>query len=141
MPIITAASISTAWLMTIVIFFAIAKSNATVAANDPLYSNRVVNAKLIVIDVGNKSPVQRSGIKAGYELIEVKANNEIADLKSADALKEFFTKHIDQDIHIKWKNKSDRGESVVTGVYGIIEKKKAIGISDGRTRNRLSCSG
>ncbi len=123
------AGVAMNWILAFIIFFVIAKSNATVIANDPLYAGRVIDVKLIVIDVGNKSPAQRSGIKAGYELIEVKANNEIANLKSADSLKEFFTKHIDQDINIKWKNKNDRGESVVTGVYGIIEKKKAIGIS------------
>ena len=123
------AGVTMNWVLALVIFFVIAKSNATVAADDPVYANRVIDAKLIVVDVGNKSPAERSGIKPGYELLEVTSSNEIANLKSADNLKAFFTKHIDQDIHIKWKNKSDRGESIVTGVYGIIEKKKAIGIS------------
>ncbi len=123
------------WVLAFVIFFAIAKSNALVSADDVAYKGRVMDIQLVILDVNKKSPAYYAGIRPGYivDSITVNGENDMtshkADISSGDSTKDFFNKNIDNNITINWTNGKDKGVSTVTGVYGINKDKKAIGIS------------
>ncbi len=117
------------WLLAFFIFFAMARGDALMSAHDTTYGDRVVDAKLIILNVDKKSPAYVSGIRSGYSVSRLSADNNVADITDADKVKDFFNKNIDKDIKIEWRHDNDKGVSTVTGVYGIINDKKAIGIS------------
>lgn len=129
------AGVTMNWLLAFIIFFIIAKSNALVSADDPLYKGKVKDTQLVIVDVSKKSPAYYAGIRPGYivESIVVNSSNGVAssraDISKGDNVKDFFNKNIDNNITINWLNGYDKGVSTVTGVYGINKDKKAIGIS------------
>ena len=123
------AGVTMNWLLAFVIFFAIAKSNAMVSADDIRYKDRVKDTQLTILDVNKKSPAYYAGIRSGYVVTSIKSNSNQADISNSDKVKDFFNKNIDNNITINWINGNDVGVSTVTGVYGINKDKKAIGIS------------
>ena len=133
--LVLVAGVTMNWLLAFIIFFIIAKSNALVSVDDPLYKGKVKDTQLVITDVNKKSPAYYAGIRPGYVVssIDVKGENgnvlNKADISTGDNTKDFFNKNIDNNITINWTNGHDKGVSTVTGVYGINKDKKAIGIS------------
>ncbi len=117
------------WLLAFFIFFILAKSSMLASASDPQYANQITNPKLIIESVNKNGPAYHAGIRDGYQITQITVNGKNADLKNSDTVRDFLVTNIDNDIHIKWKNGNDQGDSIVTGVYGINKDKKAIGIA------------
>lgn len=124
------AGVAMNWLLAIIIFFAVARGNATVEANNPVYKDKILNPKMYILDVTKNSPAYMSGIRSDYEVLSIESGGKVADLSSSIAVKKFITENVDSDIIINWKNGNDKGVSTVTGVYGILpDGKKGIGIA------------
>ena len=117
------------WLLAFFIFFILAKSSMLASASDPQYASQITNPKLIIESVNKNGPAYHAGIREGYEITQIVANGKTANLKDSNTVRDFLVANIDADIKIKWTNGNDKGDSVVTGVYGINKDKKAIGIA------------
>lgn len=117
-------------LLAFLIFIFTSYGNVSVSTSDPEYGARTVNKRIVVIDAHSNSPAQMIGLTAGSVITEVKSNGQKADLSSSKNVISFIERNNLSSFDITFI--SDKGEKIkttISPVYGIIEGKRALGIS------------
>lgn len=118
-------------LLAYVLFVFISFGKLDVIVNDVDFLNRPkTNERTIILDVDKVSPAYIAGLRAGYEIVEIKSLGKVAGLKNATDTISFIHSHIDNPIIVTYKNNIGVVSSTtISGVFGIIEGQKAIGVS------------
>ncbi len=100
-----------------------------IRADDINYSSYVKNPKIIVTSVSPNSPSKTAGITSGDEVLEFRAGNDVADLKSVASVIDLVRRNNEADIKIIFKK--ENGEvvtSTVRAVFGVTPDRKSIGM-------------
>lgn len=113
------------------LFVLLAWGRTTVATDDPQFAGRTTNNRLIITDVAENSPARLAGIEPGAQLIEIRIKNVVSKLTSATATASFISLHQEDALTLTYKNPGENNPASTTLalVFGIIENKKALGIS------------
>lgn len=113
------------------IFIFISFGKLDINVNDIDFLNKIkTNERTMIVDIDKKSPAFMAGLKAGNEIIEIKSLNKIASLKNTTDTVSFIHSHIDNPIAVTYKNnKGIMASTTITGVFGIINGQKALGLS------------
>ncbi len=89
----------------------------------------VENPRVIITTVGVDSPAHLAGLKAGDSIKSVSFNGTSVSQLSPESVSDFIKNHGDEKIDIVYTRGEDEFNTSVTPVSGIVEDKKAIGIS------------
>ncbi len=94
------------------------------------FLGKVKETSVIVLDTSKGSPVQMAGIKAGDRLLNLESRGAKIKGDTAEKTISFIESHINEPIKITYKDLNNKiKDTTITGVYGILENKKALGIA------------
>lgn len=128
--LVLVAGVTMNMLLALFIFIGISYGTIQMSGSDPVYGSRIENSSLMVIEASPESPALKAGIKPGSSLIKVSTKAYTADLSTPDLLIAFIGAHINDPFTITYKNNDGVIENTtVSSVFGIVEDRKAIGIS------------
>ncbi len=90
----------------------------------------VQNARVVIVSVAQDSPASHAGLSAGDAIVSVRSEKgEAVPSVTPDTVSEFIQAHGDASIVLQVARGAETIESAVVPSTGIIEGKKAIGIS------------
>ncbi len=113
-----------------VIFVGISFGEVRMSVDDEKYGKFVKNASLMVMESKEESPAYKAGIIPGSVLLQVTSNDKNATLATPESLISFIGEHQNDPIFILYKKPDDVVSSTtIAAVFGIVENKKAIGVS------------
>lgn len=102
----------------------------TVASDHTDFKGRIINERIAIAEVMPNSPAASAGINAGAVLLEVKANGKKSSLNTEQDIIDFLAKNENAPIALTYQNRgSEKASTTIALVYGLIEGKKAIGLS------------
>jgi regulator of sigma E protease len=116
-----------AWLL-ISVGFMIGLPTSTSSTN---VADRIQDPKLVITLVAPNSPALEAGLKSGDVITAITAGNnfvEPAEL-SPESVSEFIAQNGEREIEIAYTRGEDTGEVSVTPAAGILDDRKAVGIS------------
>jgi regulator of sigma E protease len=88
----------------------------------------VRDPKLVITMVSSGSPAESAGLKSGDEITLVSAGSKLSEL-SPEGVSEFIAGNGDEEITIAYARGEQEGSVLVNPAEGIIEDRKAVGIS------------
>ncbi len=89
----------------------------------------VENARVVITSVAENSPASQSNIKTGDAIVAVSAGTlELSNI-TPDTVSEFIKNHENEKITIDHLRGEEKFESAVTPADGIVQDRKAIGVS------------
>ncbi|MFA5131993.1 MAG: site-2 protease family protein [Candidatus Paceibacterota bacterium] len=128
--LVLVAGVTMNMLLALFVFIGISYGNVQMSASDEVYGARVKNTELMVVDAAPTSPAYLAGIVPGSVLVKVTAGKSQANLDNATSLISFIAAHNNDPFTITYKRADGKLESTtIAAVYGIVEDKKAIGVS------------
>ncbi len=90
---------------------------------------QIENPKLVITLVTPDSPAAQAVLKSGDVITAVSTDKESANELTPESVSEFIGNHGENDISISYARGEETGSVVLSPVSGIIEGKKAVGIS------------
>lgn len=125
------AGVAMNWVLAFVIFLSLALFTVQIASVDNAdYNNRLSDVRTEVLDVQIGSPADLAGIKSGDRIVSVTSSagaSLVAASATTNMLKEFISSHPD-NITISFTRGGVATSTTLSGVEGIVNNKKAIGI-------------
>lgn len=113
-----------------VIFVFTSYGNVEVSVDGSSYTNRIKDKKVYVAYVGENSPSKMAGIEQGDIIIKVSSGGASISPEDSTSTINFIGSHINDSIKIVYKKPHGQiKDTTITGVYGIIPDKKALGIA------------
>ncbi len=113
-----------------VIFVAISFGSVRISADDEKYGDRITTPELVVVDASLESPAYKAGIIPGSVIASMKGKYATFKGTNATSAVEFIRKHIDEPLTITYILPNQVvASTTITGVYGLIPDRKALGIS------------
>lgn len=97
------------------------------SADDEKYGTRVEGAAVIITQVLPQSPAALAGLKAGDNIVSLSSGAEIIDSPTVLATQEFIASH--KEIDVTYSRKSETTTTTVTPEDGIVDGRRAVGIS------------
>lgn len=114
-----------AWLLLSVGFMSGLPSSVSAA---PSGSN-VSNQYLTVTGVKAKSPAEQAGLKIGDKILHLQTKSDMTDTPSAESLQYFVKKHGNEPVSVTYLRGSEKKETSVTPISGVIDNSPGVGIS------------
>jgi regulator of sigma E protease len=128
--LVLVAGVTMNMVLALVIFIAMSYGQIEMSSGDPVYGTRVKNTVLMVVDAAPESPAYKAGIVPGSVLLKLTSSHGQATLKDSESLVNYITDHNNDAYTITYKKPDGTVTSTtIAAVYGIVENKKAIGIS------------
>lgn len=128
--IVLVAGVFMNMLLALVIFIGISYGEIRVSVDDPDYGHRVTKPELVVTEASPESPAYKAGIIPGSVITNIKASRASYSGTNATSAIEFIRKHINEPLTITYLLPNQlANETTITGVYGLIPDRKALGIS------------
>jgi regulator of sigma E protease len=97
---------------------------------------KIVDPKLVVMDLAQNSPAEKAGLKAGDEILSISSEldgvvKKYTDVPmSADGAKNFISENSESEININYKRVKEEVKSVsLKPATGIIPDRKVVGIA------------
>jgi regulator of sigma E protease len=116
--------------LALIIFIGVSYGKVQMSADDPTYGSRVEDAYIMVVDAATESPAQRAGIIPGSVITKMVSGGQVADLHNATSAIAFVERHQNESFAINYvKPNGEIASTTIAAVYGIVEGKKALGIS------------
>lgn len=92
-------------------------------------ASRIENPKLVITLVSPDSPAAQAVLKSGDVITAVSSDGRSAKDLTPEAVSEFIGSHGEDKINISYSRGNEQGRVELTPVPGIIEDRKAVGIS------------
>jgi regulator of sigma E protease len=117
-------------LLAWVIFVTISFGSVRISVDDQEYGNRVTKPELVVVESSPESPAYKAGIIPGSVVTSIKVRTATFTGTNATSAVTFIRTHIDEPLTITYLLPNQGlASTTVTGVYGLIPDRKALGIS------------
>lgn len=97
------------------------------SVDDSSYGARVQNAKLIITQITPDSPAQTAGLKAGDTILELSSGPDVVSSPVIETTQKFIASH--DEVELTFARGAETKTTTVRGVEGIIDDRRAIGIS------------
>lgn len=117
-------------LLACVLFIITSYGDIRVSTDDVTFRSRAENVHLVVMDAHPESPAYKAGLVPGSTITSLTSRGSSSALTSATSAIVFIQRNIDAPITFGYTSVSGaQEETTITGVYGIIPDKKALGVS------------
>lgn len=124
------AGVTMNMLLALLIFIGISYGTVTVTSDDEVFGSRIKNPSLMVIEVSKNSPAEMAGIVPGSTIMKIAAGSRIAEVTSATSVISFIVANQNTPFKITFRSPDGQDNTTtIAAVYGIVEGKKALGIS------------
>lgn len=112
------------------IFIFTSYGNVEVSVDGSSYADRIKDKKVYVAYVGENSPSKMAGLETGDIIMKVSSGGATIIPTDSTSTINFIGSHINDSIKIIYKKPDGQiKDTIITGVYGIIPGKKALGIA------------
>ncbi|MDQ5962443.1 MAG: Peptidase protein [Patescibacteria group bacterium] len=117
-------------VLAVIVFIFISYGEIRVSVDDPEYGARVTKPELVVVESSPESPAYKAGLIPGSVITNITGRKASFAGVNATSAAEFIRKHIDEPLTITYILPNQAlASTTVTGVYGIIPDRKALGVS------------
>ncbi len=89
----------------------------------------ITDPKLVITSIAPDSPAAKAVLKTGDVITSVVAGKDSVKSLNPDTVSDFIGSHGDKPIHVSYARGNEKGAVDVTPVSGVIQNRKAIGIS------------
>lgn len=129
--LVLSAGVIMNFLFAWIIFVGVSFGQTNIILSDnPKLVDKVTETSVMVTDTSSGSPAQRAGIKAGDKIVSLESKGAKVLVKNSEQTISFIESHINDSIKITYKNLNNNiSDTTITGVYGILDDKKALGIA------------
>lgn len=115
-----------AWML----FIFTSYGNVEVSVDGSSYADRIKDKKVYVLYVGDNSPSKMAGVESGDILVKISSGKNFIVPEDSTTTINFIGRYINDPINIVYKKPGGQiKETTITGVYGIIPDKKALGVA------------